>query len=72
VITDLGVLRPDPESHELTLSSVHPGVSVDRIRAETQWDLRVAPVITITDSPTTEELETLRALKRRSAEAYQI
>src|SRR5262249_25479451 len=41
VITDLGVLRPDPASCELVLSEVHPGVAVDEVRAATGWELRV-------------------------------
>ncbi len=42
VITDLGVLRPDSESRELTLTQVHPGVSVDQVREQTGWPLRVS------------------------------
>ena len=30
VITDLGVLRPDPESRELTLVALHPGATVEQ------------------------------------------
>ncbi len=37
VITDLGVMRPDPETRELTLTSVHPGVGVGDVRAATGW-----------------------------------
>ena len=42
VVTDLGVLEPDPDSCELTLTSLHPGVSVDEAREATGWELRVA------------------------------
>ena len=41
VITDLGVLEPD--GGELTLTQLHPGVSVEQVREQTGWDtLRVA------------------------------
>lgn len=33
VITDLGVLRPDPETKELTLTALHPGATVEEIAA---------------------------------------
>ena len=42
VITDLGVLEPDPETCELTLTAVHPGVDAEQARAETGWELAVA------------------------------
>lgn len=62
VITDLGVLRPDPVTKELTLVSVHPGVTVDDVRAATGWDLKVADAVETTVPPSAEELSVLRAL----------
>jgi glutaconate CoA-transferase subunit B len=70
VITDLGILRPDPDTHELTLTAVHPGVDVDRVRNETGWDLRVVEKVEVTEPPTTDELVVLRALKQRTYEAH--
>ncbi|SUE27590.1 CoA-transferase subunit beta [Nocardia farcinica] len=65
VITDLGVLRPD-ETGELVLTAVHPGVTVEQVRAATGWDLRVADHPTVSPAPTAEELATLRALRAAS------
>ena len=62
VITDLGVLRPDPETCELTLTEVHPGVTVDEARAACGWDLRVADDVGESDPPSDEELRVLRQL----------
>ena len=62
VITDLGVLEPDPDSRELTLTRVHPGVEVDQVRAATGWDLAVAPSLSRTQPPTGAELAALRTL----------
>ena len=42
VITDLGVLEPDPGTCELTLTGVYPGVTVPDVRAKTGWDLAVS------------------------------
>lgn len=66
VITDLGVLRPDPETSELVLTETHPGVTPEQVRAATGWDLRTAagsagPSTTEPPSPT--ELTALRHLK---------
>ncbi|MBB4930394.1 glutaconate CoA-transferase subunit B [Lipingzhangella halophila] len=62
VITNLGVLEPDPSTRELTLVSVHPGVTVDEVRAATGWDLQVAAEPTTTTEPDTKELSVLRSL----------
>jgi len=64
VITDLGILRPDPESAELTLCGVHPGVTVEDVRAATGWDLAVASGLAVTEPPTPAEIEVLRELER--------
>jgi glutaconate CoA-transferase subunit B len=70
VITDLGVLRPNPVSHELTLVSVHPGVEVDAAREATGWDLAVAEDVGLTSPPTEVELTVLRELKARTTAAH--
>lgn len=63
VITDLGVLEPDPASRELVLTALHPGVSVEQVRAETGWALEVAADLRATPPPNERELATLRALR---------
>lgn len=63
VITDLGVLVPDPHTCELTLIAVHPGGEPDQVRAATGWDLAVAPDLRRTDPPTDNELTVLRQLQ---------
>jgi len=62
VITDLGVLEPDPHTCELVLTQIHPGVEVEEVRRETGWDLQVADDLVTTDPPTNEELSALREL----------
>ena len=62
VITDLGTLEADPGDGELVLTSVHPGVTVDEVRAATGWDLTVAPDVATTPPPTAVELDALRAM----------
>jgi glutaconate CoA-transferase subunit B len=65
VITDLGVLEPDPDDGELTLVQIHPGVEPDAVQEATGWDLRIAPQLRTSEPPTTEELTALRALVSR-------
>jgi len=65
VITDLGVLRADQRG-ELVLAAIHPGVTVEQVRAATGWPLRVADDLHTCAPPTAAELAALRALKDRS------
>jgi acyl CoA:acetate/3-ketoacid CoA transferase alpha subunit/acyl CoA:acetate/3-ketoacid CoA transferase beta subunit len=68
VITDLGVLRPDPVTAELHLTELHPGVTVEQVRDATGWDLKQAARIGVTAPPTAAELTALRALKAAAAQ----
>jgi glutaconate CoA-transferase subunit B len=63
VITDLGVLEPEPVSKELMLTALHPGVTVEQARAETGWSLEISDELGETTPPTERELTTLRAMK---------
>ena len=57
------MLEPDPESAELLLTALHPGVTAEEVRAETGWSLEVAADLAVTTPPTDRELEVLRALR---------
>lgn len=70
VITDLGILRPDSASRELTLTAIHSGVEIDQVRGETGWQLRVEPEVEVTEPPTIDELTILRELKERTEAAH--
>ncbi len=62
VITDIGVLRPDPDTKELVLCALHPGRTVAQALAATGWDLRISPDLHHTEPPSAGELAALRAL----------
>jgi glutaconate CoA-transferase subunit B len=59
VITTMGILGFDLKSKEMKLISVHPGVTVDAVRANTGWPLQVAGDLTQTPEPTEDELSML-------------
>jgi glutaconate CoA-transferase, subunit B len=67
VVTDLGML--EPRDGELTLTRLHPGVTVEEAREATGWDLRVADDLTETEPPTDGELEVLRSLRTKGGGA---
>ena len=60
LITTLGVLRFDAATGEAYLATFHPGQSVESVRAQTGWELRVAPDVAETPTPTASELAIVR------------
>jgi glutaconate CoA-transferase subunit B len=69
VITDLGILTPDPETKELTLTALHPGVTIEQARESTGWELKVAEDLAQTEPPTEKELSALREMHARTEAA---
>src|SRR5262249_59624377 len=59
VITDLGVLEPDPATRELTLTGVCPGVSPEEAKAGTGWDLAISGSVEVLDPPSPPALSAL-------------
>ena len=60
IVTTLGVFRFPAEGGEAYLASVHPGHTVEEVRAETGWDLQVAPGAGETPAPTDKQLAQIR------------
>ena len=70
VITDLCVLEPDAQTKELTVTSLHPGVTLDKVTAQCGWPLKFSGSLIETPPASAEELEVLRALQARTAKAH--
>ena len=62
VVTTLGILGFDPESRRMRVEAVHPGESVETVKANTGFELLEAPRIETTEPPSEDELAMLRAL----------
>lgn len=60
VITSMGIFTFDPATKEMLLSSYHPGVTVEQIRRETGWPLRLSEDIRETPAPTPDEIAAVR------------
>ncbi len=70
VITDLCILRPNPESRELEVASIHPGVDRIMIAENTGWEIRFSEECGATEAPRASDLVVLRELKARTAAAH--
>ncbi|MEN6327757.1 MAG: CoA-transferase [Syntrophomonas sp.] len=62
VVTTMGVYRFDDESREMYLEKIHPGVSLEKIKAAVQWELQVSPNLVETEPPTEEQVMIMRTL----------
>jgi len=60
VVTDQCVLRFDPATKEMVLSSLHPEAELEQVQAEVGWVLRPAADLSTTEPPRDEELRLLR------------
>ena len=60
VITDMGVYGFDPETREMVLVSLHPGITIGTIKENIGWDVKVAPDLTETPPPGAEEIRIIR------------
>jgi glutaconate CoA-transferase, subunit B len=70
VITDLCTMEPDPETAELTVTSLHPDVSREHVREATGWTVRFADEVATTPPPSSDELHVLRELQERTEQAH--
>jgi glutaconate CoA-transferase subunit B len=58
VITNLGCY--EFSDGEMVLTSLHPGCTIEQVRANTGWHVGISPQLTTTDIPTDEELRIMR------------
>src|SRR5262245_52463193 len=70
LITDLAVFEPDPQTREMTVVSIHPGVTREQIDGNSGWPVRYAANVVETPAPTAQELSVLRDLNARTARAH--
>jgi glutaconate CoA-transferase subunit B len=59
VVTDLAVFRFDADG-EMTVETLHPGVTADQLRAAMAWEPRWASSVGATEPPSAEELRLIR------------
>jgi len=70
IITDLCVFEPDPVTKELTVVSLHPGVTREMVQAECGWPVKWSATVVETVPPASEELTVLRDIHARTAKAH--
>ena len=59
VVTDLGIYHFN-DAGEMRLDSLHPGATLEAVRATIGWEIKVADTLQATPPPSTEELRLVR------------
>jgi glutaconate CoA-transferase subunit B len=70
LVTDLCIFAPDPQTKEMSVVSIHPGVTRAQIAEHTGWPVRYGPEVGETPAPSRQELDVLRELKARTAKVH--
>lgn len=70
IVTDLCTMRPNPETREFEVASLHPGVTAQQVRDQTGWPIRFREAVEETAAPRPDELLTLRDLLERTRLAH--
>lgn len=70
LITDLCIFEPDVETKEMTVVSIHPGVTRAKIDDSTGWRVKYAAAVVETPAPSAVELDVLRELHARTQRAH--
>jgi glutaconate CoA-transferase subunit B len=70
LVTDLCIFEPDPHTREMSVTSIHPGVTREQIEANTGWRVRYANHVAETPEPRVDELAALRELHARTKRAH--
>ena len=70
LITDLCLFEPDPETQEMTVVSIHPGVTREQIVENCGWTPAFAANVAETRAPDAKELDVLRNIQARTKAAH--
>ena len=60
LITQKGIFEFDPVTKELFLAEIHPRITVDDIKKDVPWELKISETLTETKPPSDAEIEFIR------------
>ncbi len=62
VVTNKGIFRFDPDTREMYLDELFPGVSVEEVKSLVEWDLKTASCLKEVSPPTEEEIRIMHMI----------
>lgn len=72
IITPLCIFRFDSTTKEAYLDYLHPNVTIEQVRENTSWELKIAEEVKKIEPPTMREIEIRRITLRDTIDQYYI
>lgn len=72
IITPLCIMRFDSITKEAYLDALHPNVTIEQVKENTEWDLKVAKEVKQIEPPTIREIEICRKTMRDAIDQYYV
>ncbi|MFX0136335.1 MAG: CoA-transferase subunit beta [Candidatus Hodarchaeota archaeon] len=72
IITPLCIMKFDPVTKEAYLDALHPNATIEQVRENTGWDLKVVKEVKQIEPPTIKEIEICRKTMREAIEQFYI
>ena len=60
LITQKGIFKFDPETKEMYLAEIHPRISLEDVRKDIPWDLKISNDLSQTKRPNDKEIDFIR------------
>jgi len=70
IVTPFCIMKFDSESKEAYLDALHPNITIDQVKENTGWDLKVADEIKQIPPPTLKEIKVCRQTMRDAIDQY--
>ncbi len=70
IITPFCIMRFNPITKEAFLEALHPNITIEQVKENTGWDLKVAKEVKQIDPPTLREIEICRKTMRDAIDQY--
>ena len=70
IVTPFCTMKFDPESKEAYVDALHPNISIEQIKENTGWDIKIAKEVKQIDPPTLKEIEVCRQTMRDAIDQY--
>ncbi|GAH49115.1 unnamed protein product [marine sediment metagenome] len=72
IITPLCIMRFDSKTKEAYLDALHPNVTIEQVKENTNWELKVANDVKQIEPPTIKEIEICRKTMKDAIDQYYI
>jgi glutaconate CoA-transferase subunit B len=72
LLSTKGVFRFDPVTREMYLAQIHPRVTIEDVKKDVPWDLKIAPDLSETPHPTDDEVDFIRCFSPAASAGRQL